>query len=270
MLKYRNVPISVALILLVLVTSLPSSGLSVGGTMLEKEVVPGDHITHEMSVGIRSTEKPVDIRVEILGYGQSSTVPRIALNASDDTSPYTARPFLKVSPDSFHLEPGKRQTLTLEGDIPKDVGSGGRYALVRVHTLPMGNGSVGFIAAVDTTILLTISGSEIQDKGEIESLKPEEPVSADKQKMSLVLKNTGNHHFYPLIRLLEKDKDGNIKANASFPIVDPLLPPYTRSFDFSLSPETPLKPGTYSVNATVSTKNGSILAFKETSLEIKT
>ena len=36
-----------------------------------------------------------------------------------DKSPFSARPFLKVSPSSFHLNPGGSQEVEVDGTIPR-------------------------------------------------------------------------------------------------------------------------------------------------------
>jgi hypothetical protein len=268
MLKSKLMIASMSLVFLILVAGLASAGLGTSGSKLEKEVTSGEHITHLMQVKTDASDQSMDIQVEILGYGQSQDGAKRELNASQDISPYTARPFLSVSPSSFHLDPGKTQDVTLEGDIPKDVGSGSRYALVKIHSGAMGEGTVGFILGIDVPILLTVSGSEILDSGEIENLSLEQPISADKQTMSLSFKNTGNHHYLPKVDAVVKDKDGSIVSNVPVPSPISLLPTYSRLFKFDLNPNTPIKPGTYNLNATVSA-DGNVLATKEVSFEVK-
>jgi methionine-rich copper-binding protein CopC len=262
-------PISIAIVLLILAAGLASAGLAVGGANLEKSIAPGEHLSHVIKVATSASDTPMDIHAEVFGYGQSLQGLNTEQNASLDKSPYTARPFLKVSPSSFHLDPGKSQEVTLEGDIPKDVGSGGRYALVGVRTLPIGNGSVGFVLNIEVPIMLTINGSEIQNKGEIESLSIEEPISADKQQMSLTFKNIGNHHYNANVTAVVKDKDGQVVANASTPLVRPILPTYSRQVKLEITPNAPLKQGTYTADATVSLADGTVLTTKETSFQVK-
>ena len=268
MVKSKSLVALTTLVLLLLAVGTASAGLGTSGSKLEKEVSPGEHLTHVMQVKSDASDPPMDIQVELLGYGQAPNGANRELNASNDTSPYSARPFLEVSPASFHLKPGDTQDVTLEGVIPKDVGSGSRYALVKIHTGAMGKGMVGFILAIDVPILLTITGSEVLNKGEIENFSLEQPVSAAKQTLSLLFKNTGNIHYYPTVKAVVKDKDGNIAANVTVPSPISLLPTFTRLFKFDLNPETPLKPGKYNVNASVSLNDGTFLASKEVSFVV--
>ena len=268
MLKSKLNRLYFATVFILLVTGIASAGLVVGGAILEKEIVPGEHLSHVMTVQTRESDPAMDIKVSVLGYGQSLSE-KIDLNASQDTSPYTARTFLKVSPNSFHLDPGKSIKVTLDGDIPKDVGSGGRYAVINIQSLPIGNGTLGYALAVDVPVILTINGSEILEKGEIENLSIVGAVSAEKQKLSLIFKNTGNHHYKAETEAVVKDQSGNIMANASIPMFESVLPTYSRLITLSITPKTPLRPGTYNVNTTVSLDDGAILATKETSFEVK-
>ena len=93
--------------------------------------------------------------------------------------------------------------------------------------------------------------------------------SENKQRLSLLFNNTGNCHFYPILDADVKDKDGNKVANVSVPRQSALLPGNSRLFNPVLDPETPLKPGTYSINATVSMDDCTVLASKVTSFAIK-
>jgi hypothetical protein len=268
MVKSKPLIALITLVLILLAIGIASAGLGTSGSKLEKDFAPGDHLIHVMHVKSDASDPPMDIQVDLLGYGQAENGATRELNASNDTSPYSARSFLKVSPASFHLEPGNAQDITLEGDIPKDVGSGSRYALVKIHTGAMGKGMVGFILAIDVPILLTVSGSEVQNKGEIENFSLEQPVSAAKQTMSLLFKNTGNIYYYPTVKAVVTDKNGTIDANVTVPSTISHLPTFTRLFKFDLKSETPLKPGKYNVNATVSLNDGTFLASKEVSFVV--
>jgi hypothetical protein len=270
MVRSESVIISMTLVLLLLAAGVASAGLGVSGSKLEKNVAPGDKFTHVMQVKTDPSDSPVNISVDIFGITQGDDGAIAELNASKDTSAYTARPFLKVSPTSFHLDPGKTQQVTLEVDIPNDVvGSGGKYALVKIRTLPVGTGMVGFSTGVYVPIRLTFNGAEILNKGEIESINLEKVKDEDKQILFVLLKNTGNHHYYPKLNATVKDKDGKIVANASVPRGIALLPTYSRLFKPLLNSDTPLKPGTYDLNTTISMEDGTVLATKETSIEVK-
>lgn len=240
-----------------------TAGLGAAGAIIERNVNPGESFAHEVTVSADNTGDPMDIVVDILGLNQSLEGENIELSENEDSSPYSARTFLKASPSKFHLEPGKSQEVLVEGTIPSNAAPGGRYAMINIHSLPIGNGTIGIVVAIDIPVRLTIPGSEIAKTGMIEILELEEPVSLRRQNFSLILKNTGNCHYRARIDAAMKDKDGNVIANTSTPLSSNIVPDASRIFLSSFASENGMKPGAYCVNATVKREDGSILAAKE-------
>jgi len=155
----------------------------------------------------------------------------------------------------------------LEGRIPEDVGSGGRYAVVNIKTEPMGNGSVGVITAIDVPIMLTIKGSELIETGEITDTN----VLDDDGGLlfDLMFENTGNHHYKASSVAVIKDVNGEVVAEASTPLeVSSILPENVRQFKIQLDPEANLAPGTYTVEATVIHEDGTVLDTEEATFEV--
>lgn len=127
--------------LIFLLSSTPAlAGLGVSGAIFMADVNPGQSITHEITVGSDPTDPPMNLSIDVIGFGQGLDGANMELLPEDDKSPYSARPFLKATPTGFHLDPGASQKVVLEGSIPMDVGSGGRYALVSIHSQPMVGG----------------------------------------------------------------------------------------------------------------------------------
>lgn len=261
--KNRIIQILIAILAFLLIAGL-ASGLNVGGAILEGDVLPGDHLLHKMQVSISDLDAPTDIQIDILGYGQALDGTNTELNSSRDTSPYSARPFLKISDDKFYLASGESKDVMLEGDIPAD-SSGGKYALIYIHTAPQGNGSIGIATAVIVPVRLTIKGSELIHTSEIQNFTLIKPVSTKEQNISFIFTNTGNHHYKIQSDAVVTDKGGNIVANATVPNPGaPIIPGASRLIQFNLKPDSPLKPGDYSANVTVKqVDNGAVLASKE-------
>ncbi len=180
-----------------------SFGLGVEGVIFEAEAAPGQHVEHEITVSLRNNEDPMDLQVDIQDWGQTleGSNQEIEEGAVAD---YSAKGFLKASPSGFRLEPGESQRVLVEGDIPEDVGPGGRYALISVHSLPLvgadegSEGNVGVAVAINALVRLTVSGTEPSRKGEITDMRTEDP-SNERQNISLTFKNTGNYHFIDIL-----------------------------------------------------------------------
>jgi len=237
--------------------------LSVGGSRFEAEIIPGDHITHEITVNIAEDDEPVDVKAGVFGYGLSLEGSKQPLGSEDDLSPYSAADFLEVTPTKANLKPGEPTKFVLEGEVPVNVGTGGRYALVKIETDAQGSGKVGVITAIVIPVRLTISGSDIIETGEITDLKVSD------EKVSAIFENTGNHHYLASAEAVIKDKGGDVVANYSIPLqIDPLIPTTSRLFDILLDQEMELPTGSYTVEVSVIHEDGTVLDTEETTFEV--
>ena len=246
-----------------------SSALGVNGATLVASVTPGEAINHEMIVSLGKSDASMDLVVDLAGMNQTLSGTYQAVKKENDVGPYSARPFLNVSPTSFHLDSGGSQKVLLEGIVPKDAGDGGRYALVTFKSAPLGNKSVGVLAEIQVPVALTISGSKLVKTGEITSLKIDEPTLAKEQNLTLIFKNTGNIHYRTITEAVLKDKDGKVQANATSRSGSSINPSTSRLAKLILTPASVLKPGAYVVNAQVKLDDGTLLVTKEVKFEIK-
>jgi hypothetical protein len=263
-----------AAVILLLALAPSCLGLGVEGVIFEADAYPGQHVEHQITVSLRENEAPMDLQVDIRDWDQTPDGSNQEIEEGTKSS-YSAKGFLRVSPARFHLEPGESQKVLVEVDIPKDVGSGGRYALISVHSLISeeskegSEGGVGVAVAIDALVRLTISGTELSRTGEIADLSIEEPVSKEHQNISLTFRNTGNYHYKACAKAALKDEDGNLLASSSSPLSSNIIPSAARIFFLSLTPGEELKPGTYCISATVEEEDTGILASKEMEIEMK-
>ncbi|MCX6674768.1 MAG: hypothetical protein NTY37_13435 [Methanothrix sp.] len=244
-------------------------GLGVTGAIIEMEVNSGEHISQNIMVHSGPDDAPMEILATVMGYGQSPSGGSTEILPENDLSPYTARPFLKVTPATLQLDPGQEKTVTLDGDIPQDVGAGGRYAIVNIHTKPTGNGTVGISLAINVPVRLTIANTEQIKTGTVKSIKLGDPVSGVQQNVTLEFENTGNHHYLTQVDASLKDRNGSVIAKAS-PLISysPVLPASARTFEISIRPDKTPPAGDYEINTTVSTDDGIVLAEKSLNFKI--
>jgi len=268
MIKFKLVVVFIAL--LFLMATIPAfASLKVTGWLFEKEVAPGDSLSYIIPISTDSSDGPTDVQGDIIEYSQTLDGFNTGADISHDASPYSAKPFLTVSPERIHLEPGDSKEITVGGIVPTDVGSGGRYAVINVHTVSGNNGSLSFGAGFDIPIRLTINGSELLHTGEIQNLSLAKPVTAKEQNISFIFKNTGNHHYKIQSDAIVMDKDGNVAANATEPNPGAsIIPDASRLIEFNIRPKDTLKPGDYSANVTVKTTDGTFLATKEIKFQL--
>ena len=250
-------------LLLALASPALAGGLTVVGGKIDALVSSGCDYSYTMKVK-NTSDAPMDIGIEVKGYGMSATEDCIAIEAEEDKSPYTARELLAVSPDDFHLEPGDSQVITIAARIPSRITDGGRYAIIFIHTTPKGE-MVATISAVAAGVLLTIDGSELTHNSEVTSLdlKPSEPLEA-----VFTVANKGNHHYKPHIRgaLRKGDK---IFATASIDADWPIIPGYSRQFELSFVSDETLPIDKYEVDIEVRDDSDNLMAQHTSSFEIE-
>jgi hypothetical protein len=244
------------------------ASISVGNAKIIADVAPGDHFSAESTISIGDSDKPLDFNVTMAGYGQSIDGLIIELDPSQQTSFMPS--FLAVTPSSFHLEPGMKQAITFEGTVPSDAKAGGKYALVTIKSLPMGKSTVGVSLAINIPIELTITGDEPEETGEITSLTLADPATSQHQNVTAIFNNTGNYYYKMKSNAELKDDTGTVVASVDNPLYPlPLIPPNARRINFNLAPDKPLAPGEYTLTATVSLEDGTVLATKNTTVEIE-
>lgn len=246
---------------LALIVSAPvSAGLRVSGAKVLDSVSPGEVQTYIMNVG-NTTDEPMDITVAVMGLGNLITGPTQALAVEDDLSPYTARTFITATPTSFHLEPGQSQDVTVTVNVPSDVGDGGRYADVFIHTAPSGGGQIGVAVAVGAQVLLTIQGSNIIITGDILSIDIPQAISEQLLEATVTLKNTGNYHYKLNCNGVVWNGDRSRMVGVSWPTdsVYNLIPTFTREIVVPLNISQELTPGTYFLDIEAYTEDGILL-----------
>jgi hypothetical protein len=261
MTKNKSIPV---LILAIAISAMaPASGLSVTGGLMEMTVAPGDELRHQIIIGVGDNDKPTEVKVGVFGCGFGLDGARINLDPEEDVSPYTARPFLTVTPESVTVGPNETATFVVSGTVPDDVGSGGLYALVNVGTPPRGEGQVGIALAAIVPVRLTIKGSDLVETGEITDL------SASSGGASAIFENTGNHHFKAKAEAALIDAEGEVVATAEAPLMNTaIIPTYSWLFKMAFEAGEELAPGTYTVEVSVVHENGTVLDKKEATVEV--
>lgn len=257
------------ILLLMVVCPGPASAINVVGAKYMGTVNAGDTVTHTITVSTTATDAPMDIAIDVLGFGQTADQSYSSLSPADDTSPYSARNFITLDTGSFHLNPGESKKITATIVIPKDVGDGGRYAMISLHNAPAMSGTTAYVTAISVPVMITIANSNFQKTGTISAIKASEPVIGKPLHILTSLKNTGNVLYYSTRNTVTvSDSGGNVTATSSTdPSVFAIIPTNTVTYDVSLGKS--LSPGTYSVKSEVSLENGALLDSATSQVEVK-
>ncbi|MFA5375479.1 MAG: hypothetical protein WC455_06975 [Dehalococcoidia bacterium] len=253
-------------------TASAESGLSIIGALVNINIAPGETYIHEMTI-TNSAGDPLEITVEARGFGQNTDGSNIELTAEADSSPYSARQYIThIDNPSFHLESGASAVVNATIQVPSDISSGTRYAIIYIHSLPTGGGSVGYIVAADVPVILTVPGATLQTTGEITDLTVPEPESGQPLKILTAFKNTGNYHYKIKNQvIIANESVANISTSTTAITASSILPTFSRLF--SVTPILPdpaagLAPGTYTAESKILLDDNTVLATRIISFTI--
>ncbi len=267
--KVNRVVIALLLgVCLALVLSQPAlAGLSVSGAKVEAEVAPGSDYTAKMIVG-NTSDIPMDIAVEARGYGTSPASSFAALKPGEDNSPYSAQEFLSISPASFILKPGESKDIIVTIRVPADVGDGGRYAIVFIHTVPSGGGGIAVVTAIAARVLLTIAGSNLITDSAVTEVSLAVMSSPQSLAVMVTVANRGNYHYMPQIQGKIRVGDRVVASSPPMTASLPVIPGYLRQFKLDFVTEEPLLPGKYEVDIEVRDEAGRLVVEHTSTLEL--
>lgn len=256
-------------LIILLVCAGPASAINVTGAKYMESVNAGDTVTHMITVSTKATEPSMDIVIDVWGFGQTEGKSYSSLSPANDTSPYSARNFITLDTGSFHLNPGESKKITATIVIPKDVGDGGRYAIISLHNAPTGNGTTAYVTAISIPVMITIAKSNIQQKGSITAVKVGEIVTGQPLRIITSLKNTGNIHYYQTKNnVTVSDSAGNVLGTAyTEPSSSAIIPSFTVNYDVAINTSLPL--GTYGVKSEIRLGDGTLLDSKTSTFEVK-
>jgi hypothetical protein len=247
---------------------LPASAIKVSGTKYVGSIAPGSSAVHTMTVSINPDDSPMDLTVDVLGYGQTLQQSNYGLSSDKDTSPYSARTFITVSPQKFHLEPGGSQVVTATIAVPQSVGDGGRYAMLTIRNAPLGNGTMMIVTSISVPIVVTLTGTTTIKKGSITDVTVSDVIPGQPIKITTSLKNTGNYHYKVKNDVSVTDTTGAVVTTGGTNVsVSSIMPTFTQNYIVNL--DTPLPPGTYTASSKVSTEDGTVLDTKTASFVVQ-
>ena len=261
----------VVLILLVFLAASPVSaadrGLTVQGLILTASVSPGQNLTHKMTVSIGTEDPATEITVRLGGYGQALSGASELLETAGNAD-FSARDFITLDKESFHLEPGGSEVVTATIQVPLDVGAGGRYALINIRTGGTGEGGVSMVNAVNVKILLTVKDTTLTRQGEITGLNIE---VAEGQTLNIdtIFHNTGNYHFRIQGNITISKFQGKTLKTIPVPLTSSsIIPEMSLRLNAKYEPEAVLAKGIYIVKSQVMLDDGTVLAEKSAAFEV--
>jgi hypothetical protein len=240
---------------------LASPGLSVGqygGKGLNPEVSPGESYSWTLAVGIGDTDATTDVLIEVLGYGDNSQGDTQPLLPEDDTSSYSARSFIQPNTVTLHVEPGQTAQTNVTVTVPEDVGSGGRYAILRFSTVPKPGATVSVISVINLPMRFTIKDTQLIHQGKITETNILPTESGKPVEIDTVFQNTGNHHYKIQGTIGIMDNQNKLIDTIHVNVLSP-VPDGTKTIKSKYIPQIELTPGEYSYKTKLMLEDGNLL-----------
>jgi hypothetical protein len=262
--------ITILILLLAALATAPTAALKVEGAKIMMDVMPGTTYTFPMAVSIKPEDAATEYAIDILGFGQTVEAGSYqGLQPAEDTSPYSARPYISVPSPTIRLQPGERNEFSATIRVPRDVGDGGRYAVILIHPTAAGTGQAAFATAVLVPVMLTVEGSNLVETGEITAVTVGDVIAGKPVVVSTTLENTGNHHYYGTINQVSiRDAAGKeIGSAKTEPFSRAIIPTSSVRFDTPLTAGLPL--GTYTVVSRMTLEDGTLLDEESTTFTVK-
>jgi P pilus assembly chaperone PapD len=240
---------------LALASPILAGGLSVSGGKIEATVNPGSNSTRTINVQ-NTSDAVMNIGVDVEGYGLSTGNDFVVLAPADDTGLFSARSWLAVSPSNFSLKPGDSQAVTVNLNIPAGAGSGGRYAIVMIQTIPAPGQQVATVSAVAARVILTVSGNSQDTTSQITAVDAPKSTGQATAGVMVTLANKGNYHYSPQIQATVKNGDKIVATGTITNPGWPILPGYSRQYQINLTGQEAIAAGKYQVDVTVKDDSG--------------
>jgi hypothetical protein len=267
----RTAPLLILFLLLAGIAAVaPVAALKVDGARIALTVAPGKSVTSPIGISLGENEAEADFAIDVLGFGQSvADGTYTGLEASADTSPYSARSWISVDKPTVHLKPGERADVTATITVPSGTRNGGRYAIILVHPATTSTGApAAFATAVAIPVLLTIQDGTIDEKGEITTVDMSSVETGKPFTVTATMLNSGNYHYYGIVsNVTITDSTGKEVASAkTAPMSRAIIPGQHVQIEASIAQGLP--EGTYQLHVRMETQDGDLLDSETKSLQV--
>jgi len=243
--SWSMIPVAALVILVLAGLTVPASAMNLSISEYRGNVPAGGTISYAILASNSWEDEPVDLLVDVDGINQKPDLQYFFVEPIKDTYTYSARKFTSVQESAIHLDRGSKKQIILTFRFPADIGDGGRYAMVVVHTLAGKN-----VTASDTAIpvFLTILGSDPTVSGSITRLAAEDVTAGHAVTVTTGYKNTGKSLQEKTVNTVTvSSEDGNVVATNSTGLSGAGLLP-DKSYEFTARPDIRALPaGTYTI-----------------------
>jgi hypothetical protein len=247
-------------------------GITVSNAGIVNIVSPGQIFTQTMNVSIGPNTPATTVTVDIDGVAQSNNGTYILLDAAQDTSPDTARPFIIVNTNSFQLQAGGSQALIATIKVPQDASLSSYFAVIHISTPPVADSgsNLAISTAVNVPVYLTIKGSQLNQTGTVTGITSGTITNGQPINITTTFQNTGNTYFKIEGQTTITNDQGVTLDTIPMPLTSSsIIPGMSRNLDAIFTPSGSLAPGTYTIRSVVMTLDSILLDKSDGTFTIK-
>lgn len=270
--KGKRTPTGVILVFIAIFIAMimvpPAASVKVDGARIALDVKPGMTYETPIALSLSPGDSGDSFALVVAGFGQSPfDGTYMGLDPGEDTSPWSARPFITLENTVVSLEPGGRADTSATVAVPAEACDGGRYALILVYLVASLSGQTAPAPVAVIPVFLSIQGGNITESGEITALEITTREAGEPLQISTYFQNSGNHHFYGAVNTVSiTDPKGAVVARAeTLPFEKALIPGQEVRFSVSIDESLPEKE--YVLISRMETQDGTLLAEQQEFLE---
>ena len=236
--------------------------LNVSPPLISLAVEPGGTATAELTLHAGLAQ---NVTIQADGLDQALDGSFKGLPSAQDKSPFSARPMMTLTPQTFQIEAGGSQTVTVTVTAPKDAGEGTRYAILDITGVPVTSQNVGIAVRLGVSSLVTLSNTKQLHTGQIQGLTVGKVVPGQPMAATGTLVNTGNAHFgaapnqVVTTGTVWDSNDQVVATGKSVLSGNSIVPSFGRQFSMPLNAGQALSDGHYRLEVDAGLQDGTIL-----------
>jgi hypothetical protein len=222
-----------------------SAGITVTGSKFLDNATPNIPTIHQMMISTSPTDPITTVFIDVVGFGQAPDQSYIQTNE--------AIQFITLDKHEIVIPPNGSALVNATILLPSGT-LGGKYAMVYIHTNPVGSGSTGFVSAILVPMLITSSAGGVVESATIKS------VVQNGSSVITTMENTGNHHYYGIVNsVVFAERTG---ATGKKSVINSTASPYAiipgSVVDFTVK----IPDGAYLISSSIVDSNGRVLVTK--------